>query len=233
MAVTISSSSIQGIDALYPVAGVDNDSQGFRDNFNIIKTQLGNAATDLSALDTNTAKLNANNDFSGNDISDANFIKNTEEVNNIGGIFTSQNIVYNNLFNIKNRFLRGGAAGIITTPVYTYLETSKINSRINQLPNYNIFMCLILIRQAIFYSVLYQVSVFNIPNATFIAALVANLIGFPIKILTLIKSYSGFVVNKKTIIISAIIEIFKASISDGSSLFLMYTPSFSPLKKIY
>lgn len=92
MAVTISSSSIQGIDALYPVAGVDNDSQGFRDNFNIIKTQLGNAATDLSALDTNTAKLNANNDFSGNDISDANFIKNTEEVNNIGGISSSQNI---------------------------------------------------------------------------------------------------------------------------------------------
>lgn len=148
-------------------------------------------------------------------------------------IFTSQNIVYNNLFNIKNIFLRGAAAGIITTPIYTYLETSKINSRINQLPNYNIFIFLILLRQAIFYSVLYQISVFNIPNATFIAALVANLIGFPIKLYTLIKSYSVFVVNKKTIIISAIIEIFKASISDGSSLFLMYTPSFSPLKKIY
>lgn len=144
-------------------------------------------------------------------------------------IFTSQNIVYNNLFNIKNTFLRGAAAGIITTPVYTYLETSKINSRINQLPNYNIFMCLILIRQAIFYSVLYQVSVFNIPNATFIAALVANLIGFPIKIYTLIKSYSVFVVNKKTIIISGIIEIFKASISDGTALFLINMPFFTPV----
>ena len=147
-------------------------------------------------------------------------------------IFTSQNIVYNNLFNIKNIFLRGAAAGIITTPIYTYLETSKINSRINQIPDYNVFICLILIRQAIFYSLLYQISVFNIPNATFIAALVANLIGFPIKLYTLIKSYSVFVVNKKTIIISSLIEIFKASISDGSSLFLMYTPSFSPLNKL-
>ena len=42
MAVTISSSSIQSIDALYPVAGVDNDSQGFRDNFNVIKAMAVN-----------------------------------------------------------------------------------------------------------------------------------------------------------------------------------------------
>jgi len=28
-----------GIDATYPVAGQDNDSQGFRDNFSQIKTQ--------------------------------------------------------------------------------------------------------------------------------------------------------------------------------------------------
>lgn len=92
MATTISSSSIQGIDALYPVAGVDNDSQGFRDNFNIIKTQLGAAATDLGTLDTNTAKLNAENDFNGNVIKEANFQANTEEVNNIGNITASQNI---------------------------------------------------------------------------------------------------------------------------------------------
>ena len=92
MATTISSSAIQGIDALYPVAGVDNDSQGFRDNFNIIKTQLNNAAADLTTLDTNTAKLNANNDFNANNITDANFIANTEEVNNIGNIAASQNI---------------------------------------------------------------------------------------------------------------------------------------------
>lgn len=95
MATTTSSSAIQGIDALYPVAGVDNDSQGFRDNFNIIKTQLNNAATDLTTLDTNTAKLNANNDFNANNITDANFIANTQEVNNIGNIAASQNINWN------------------------------------------------------------------------------------------------------------------------------------------
>ncbi|MBE27440.1 MAG: hypothetical protein CMN33_07130 [Saprospirales bacterium] len=92
MTTTTSSSAIQGIDALYPVAGVDNDSQGFRDNFNIIKTQLTNAATDLTTIDTNTAKLNATNDFNSNIITDAVLIANTEEVNNIGPVSTSQNI---------------------------------------------------------------------------------------------------------------------------------------------
>jgi len=92
MAITISTSAINGIDELYPVAGQDNDSQGFRDNFNTIKTQLNAAATDLASLDTNTAKLNATNDFNGNNITEANFIANTEEVNNIGNVSASQNI---------------------------------------------------------------------------------------------------------------------------------------------
>ena len=38
MAITTNSSNIGTINADYPVAGVDNDSQGFRDNFSKIKT---------------------------------------------------------------------------------------------------------------------------------------------------------------------------------------------------
>ena len=55
MAITTSSSSILGIDQTFPIAGQDNDSQGFRDNFNIIRTQLSNVAADLTSLDTNAA----------------------------------------------------------------------------------------------------------------------------------------------------------------------------------
>ena len=53
------------IDADYPVAGQDNDSQGFRDNFSIIKDGLATAGAELTDLQTNTAKLNANNNFGG------------------------------------------------------------------------------------------------------------------------------------------------------------------------
>jgi hypothetical protein len=59
------------IDAAFPVAGQDNNSQGFRDNFQITKTGLAQAATEISDLQLNTAKLNATNDFAGNIIQDA------------------------------------------------------------------------------------------------------------------------------------------------------------------
>ena len=44
------------IDGAYPVAGVDNDTQGFRDNFTIIKTGLATAASEITSLQANTPK---------------------------------------------------------------------------------------------------------------------------------------------------------------------------------
>lgn len=58
MAITTDSANIGTINGDYPVAGQDNDSQGFRDNFTKIKTELTNAHADLTALDTNTVKSN-------------------------------------------------------------------------------------------------------------------------------------------------------------------------------
>jgi len=59
------------IDATYPVAGQDNNSQGFRDNFGAIKTGLGQASTEITALQNNAAFVNSNNDFGGNTIANA------------------------------------------------------------------------------------------------------------------------------------------------------------------
>ena len=56
------------IDATYPIAGQDNDSQGFRNNFSTIKNNFTAAKSEIEALQTNTAKLNETNDFLGNDI---------------------------------------------------------------------------------------------------------------------------------------------------------------------
>jgi len=38
------------IDETYPISGQDNDSQGFRDNFTNIKTQLDTASSEISGL---------------------------------------------------------------------------------------------------------------------------------------------------------------------------------------
>ena len=84
------------IDGAYPVAGVDNDTQGFRDNFTIMKTGLATATSEITALQANTAKLNESNDFNGTDIADANFTLNTEKYHNIGTVITGQNISFLN-----------------------------------------------------------------------------------------------------------------------------------------
>ena len=84
------------IDGAYPVAGIDNDTQGFRDNFTIIKTGLATATSEITTLQNTTAKLNETNDFNGTEITDANFSLNTEKYHNIGTVISGQNISFLN-----------------------------------------------------------------------------------------------------------------------------------------
>lgn len=76
----------QIIDEQYPIAGQDNDSQGFRDNFAGIKTALSVAKDELSDFLTNGARLNANNDFRGNVISNLSLLQASDKVYNTGNI---------------------------------------------------------------------------------------------------------------------------------------------------
>ena len=55
--------NFSNIDALYPVAGADNDSQGFRDNFSAIKTGLATASSEITALQSSTLVTGATNDL--------------------------------------------------------------------------------------------------------------------------------------------------------------------------
>jgi len=84
------------IDGEFPVAGIDNDTQGFRDNFTIIKAGLQTATSEITALQDNTAKLNASNDFNGTNIADANLQLTTEQYHNIGTVIGGQNISFLN-----------------------------------------------------------------------------------------------------------------------------------------
>lgn len=59
------------INALYPVAGQDNNSQGFRDNFSYIKTGLTTAASEITDLQTHSARTDTDNNFNGVKIENA------------------------------------------------------------------------------------------------------------------------------------------------------------------
>ena len=74
------------IDGTYPVAGQDNSSQGFRDNFSAIKNNFTEAKSEIESLQANKANLISTNNFSGNTISNAVFKDNGETVYNHGTV---------------------------------------------------------------------------------------------------------------------------------------------------
>jgi hypothetical protein len=59
------------INENYPVAGVDNDTQTLRDNFDTIKTSLRVAGEEITDIQENGARTDENNDFGLNIISNA------------------------------------------------------------------------------------------------------------------------------------------------------------------
>tara|TARA_B100001057_G_scaffold371657_1_gene375759 strand:- start:852 stop:1415 length:564 start_codon:yes stop_codon:yes gene_type:complete len=68
------------IDGTYPKAGQDNSSQGFRDNFSAIKNNFTEAKTEIEAMQTNKANLDAPNNFNGSQVNNAVFKDNGETV---------------------------------------------------------------------------------------------------------------------------------------------------------
>jgi hypothetical protein len=51
------------INENFPVAGQDNDTQVFRDNFDTIKTNFSTAKTEITDLQDNAARTDEDNDF--------------------------------------------------------------------------------------------------------------------------------------------------------------------------
>ena len=59
----MSSINYLGINENFPVAGQDNDTQVFRDNFDTIKTNFRLAQEEITDLETNASRLDQDNDY--------------------------------------------------------------------------------------------------------------------------------------------------------------------------
>jgi hypothetical protein len=110
------------IDGAYPVAGQDNNSQGFRDNFTNTKTNFEYAADEITDLQ-NKAVLKAaltgttlNNDMAGSLLSNAQLQDMSETKVSLGTVSGSQTINY--------------AAG----PYYTLTTSGSISLAFSNLP---------------------------------------------------------------------------------------------------
>jgi len=88
------------IDGTYPVAGQDNNSQGFRDNFTNTKTNFQYAANEITDLQTNVVLKAAltgtvlDNDMGGSPLSNANISDFSAEAAILGTLSGSFNIDY-------------------------------------------------------------------------------------------------------------------------------------------
>lgn len=83
MSSTVTNFSNQ-INVNFPVAGEDNDSQGFRSNFSKIQNAFTLAAKELTELQTNSVSLTSQNDFGNNVIKRAALQGSSQVVNNAG-----------------------------------------------------------------------------------------------------------------------------------------------------
>lgn len=120
-----------GVNKDYPVAGQDNDSQGFRDNFNVIKDNFVAAKSEIETLQTTTAQgvtytppaqgaTISTNDFLGNTVKNANFIDNSYGHFAGGTVNTSQNINYS-----SGNFQSFSIGADITLTLAEWPETTK------------------------------------------------------------------------------------------------------------
>ncbi len=84
------------IDTAYPVAGQDNNTQGFRDNFTFIKNNFTEAATEITALQNTSAVkgVSAVNDFAGGLIYDARIQDLAASAVNLGSVTGTVTINY-------------------------------------------------------------------------------------------------------------------------------------------
>lgn len=77
------------INENFPVAGQDNDTQVFRDNFDTIKTSLRLAKEEITDIQDNGARTDTDNDFGLNIIQNAVLQQNREQ-KYTGGIYESE-----------------------------------------------------------------------------------------------------------------------------------------------
>ena len=145
-------------------------------------------------------------------------------------LFTIQNSVYEFTKFIPNITIRGILSGLSASPFYILVEMKKTKNRLGIYPFYKKFIFWLKFREILVYVTIYNLFMLNIPYSKLLASLLANGIGFPLKIFALKNGYPTLNFSYDKIKKTAIIEIIKSSIGDSITLYLIYNFPFSPLK---
>jgi len=124
------------IDGTYPVAGQDNDSQGFRDNFTNIRNNLTYAKAEIEDLQNKAVLKSAltnstlSNDMAGNAIVGSSLTSWRETYNNVGAVSGSTTIDFAN-GNYQKITLSGATTLAFTFPSNSSGQRAKIALWVN------------------------------------------------------------------------------------------------------
>jgi hypothetical protein len=123
-----SSINYTNIDATFPVAGQDNSSQGFRDNFQNIKTNFQYAYNEISALQANAVQAGQTNNMSGSVLANAT-VSGLREVIFDHGTVTSGTLTYN-FFAGSYQVVNLGASLTVAFSNFSTITDSAITIRL-------------------------------------------------------------------------------------------------------
>lgn len=123
---TSSQIAYASIDENYPVAGQDNNSQGFRDNFAYIKTGLQIAKDELDELlnaTSGAARKDGQNDFNG-------FLIQNARVNKLYGVVNNLPLATNTTLDIRDGQYHKLTVSSNLTLTFSQWGTSNLFNRI-------------------------------------------------------------------------------------------------------
>ena len=137
-------------------------------------------------------------------------------------LFAIQNTIFENLNFISNNGVRGACAAVSISPIVITLKIKKLKSRLNLDPNYKIFILITILREVIFYGLMYTLFHLNIKGMKVVGPIIANIISYPFKFIIIKYSYPILDIKFKNMKKGFIFEVFESSIGDVVALSLIY-----------
>ena len=116
------------INENFPVAGQDNDTQVFRDNFDTIKTNFRSAQEEITDLQTFTVRVDSDNDFNNFKIVNA-LLQRTAEVYSDNGNFQGAAIDWEN--SSYQKYVISGSANVQFQNLYQ--ENEDLEPRVGRI----------------------------------------------------------------------------------------------------
>ena len=150
----------------------------------------------------------------------------------MSNLFAIQNTVFTYTKSIPNISFRAIIASISICPFVIFVQSKKYYYRFGISPIYKNFIFWTTIREIVFNITIYNLYRTNFYLSKFLTPFLSNIFAYIFQIIAIKKSFLVLDITNKNILYSAILEIFKSSLGDSITLYLIYNYKFSPINSI-